>query len=67
MGRTKKSYTDEEREAQAKKLFSEFLSAGDAAEALTLARELSAPGQQLSPPIPVQGFADAPGSGKGVQ
>ncbi|EIE25379.1 hypothetical protein COCSUDRAFT_46693 [Coccomyxa subellipsoidea C-169] len=42
--RAKKVYTDEERESQAKSLFSEFLSAGDHVEALTLARELAAPG-----------------------
>ena len=43
--RTKKALTDEERESQAKSLFSEFLSAGDSVEALTLARELAAPGE----------------------
>lgn len=43
--RTKKALTDEERELQAKSLFSEFLSAGDSVEALTLARELAAPGE----------------------
>ncbi|BDA41688.1 Eukaryotic translation initiation factor isoform 4G-1 [Coccomyxa sp. Obi] len=42
--RAKKTLTDEERELQAKSLFSEFLSAGDHVEALTLARELAAPG-----------------------
>jgi hypothetical protein len=45
----KKAFTDEERAAQAKSLFSEFLSAGDAGEALTLARELSAPGAPWAP------------------
>lgn len=40
----KKNLTDEERESQAQSLYSEFLSANDQAEALTLARELAAPG-----------------------
>jgi hypothetical protein len=40
----KKSLTDEDRESQAQSLYSEFLSANDQAEALTLARELAAPG-----------------------
>ncbi len=47
--RAKKVYTDEERESQAKSLFSEFLSAGDHVEALTLARELAAPGEPTPP------------------
>ncbi len=36
--------TLEDREASAKTMFAEFLSGGDTAEALTCARELSAPG-----------------------
>ena len=43
----KKSLTEEERESQAKSLYSEFLSANDHVEALTLARELAAPGKSL--------------------
>ena len=43
----KKSLTEEERESQAKSLYSEFLSANDHVEALTLARELAAPGTSL--------------------
>ena len=46
----KKNLTDEERESQAQTLYSEFLSAGDHVEALTLARELAAPGK----PLPVK-------------
>ena len=40
----KKNLTEEERESQAQTLYSEFLSAHDHGEALTLARELAAPG-----------------------
>lgn len=40
----KKDLTEEERESQAQTLYSEFLSAHDHGEALTLARELAAPG-----------------------
>ena len=43
-GQQKKNLTEEERESQAQTLYSEFLSAHDHGEALTLARELAAPG-----------------------
>ena len=43
----KKNLTDEERESQAQSLYSEFLSAKDHVEALTLARELQAPGEPV--------------------
>ncbi len=43
---------DEEREASAKSMFDEFLSGGDTAEALTCARELSAPGAPARPALP---------------
>ena len=53
--RAKKTLTDEERDLQAKSLFSEFLSAGDHVEALTLARELAAPGEPTT--CPLDGYA----------
>ena len=44
VGRSKRDMTLEDREASAKTMFAEFLSGGDTSEALTCARELSAPG-----------------------
>lgn len=66
VGRLKRDMTMEDREASAKTMFAEFLSGGDTAEALTCARELSAPGasRRLPDVRPYQAFHKGENRGK---